>query len=108
MNPNSPASIAGFVMAHVQRIARALRKSVIWPRLQWFAVYIPLFASAHSQLQAESRIPVLHALVVVDTDSNLREYIRNDGDNISQLLEQAFSTRPNRLNLKLLDGKKST
>jgi hypothetical protein len=60
------------------------------------------------QVKSTLRPPRLYALLIIDTDSNLREAVLKDRDYLRKLLKEAFKTRPNRLELVVLEGKAVT
>jgi hypothetical protein len=54
------------------------------------------------------KVPKLYALLVVDADKDLQPHLEQDRKNLERVLVQAFETRPNRLVLKVLEGKEAT
>jgi hypothetical protein len=76
--------------------------------LPLFGLIALLLAAAPAPAQPPGpgkRPPVLFALLVVDNDSNLTEYVDADGRALSKLLNEGFATRPHRLSLEVLDRK---
>src|SRR5436305_38846 len=60
------------------------------------------------QPQPNPRPPKLYALLLIDTNSNLRESLEVDRNNVRRVLEEGFSTRPHRLVLDVLEGDQAT
>src|SRR5689334_3678756 len=61
----------------------------------------PLHGQGNPQL---GKVPRLYALVVVDTESNLKIFLEQNRDNVTKVLKEAFERRPHRLQLTVLDG----
>ncbi len=65
-------------------------------------------SQAAAQPDKPKTAPKLYALLVIDTNSNLKPHLEADRDNLKRVLVEGFETRPNRLILDVLEAEKAT
>ncbi len=74
-----------------------------------FALLLSLLGAVrNSSAQERPEPPVLHVLLVTDTDSNLGAHVALDSANLRRILSEGFATRPHRLKLTEFKGAEAT
>jgi hypothetical protein len=63
---------------------------------------------AAGQGKAPLRPPKLYAVLIIDSDSSLRDDVLQDRNQLRRVLRQTFATRPHRLELAVLEGRAVT
>jgi hypothetical protein len=72
------------------------------------SAYIAVASPGLGGTGSAARPPRLLALIVVDTDINLKPHVEKDRDNFRRVLSDAFATRPHRLVLEVFEGTVAT